>query len=108
MQPSNITLRNGIAYWVNATSSDMSVVSKTLPNGELVTLASMMSSESLALSGDYFYFAAGPAAYRARLDGSAPPQPIVTGYQRLGTLVTDDTWLYFSDYYLGSIGRVAK
>lgn len=108
MQPSNITLRNGVAYWVNATSSDMSVVSKTLPNGELVTLASMMSSESLALSGDYFYFAAGPAAYRARLDGSAPPQAIVTGYQRLGTLVTDDTWLYFSDYYLGSIGRVAK
>ena len=105
--PTSVVLRDDTVYWANTGDSSMGVVSKRLPDGTTTTLALIEGAESLALGKDYCYFAAGPAAYRAPL-ATGPLQSIVSGYERLGTLVTTEHWLYFSDFYRGTIGRVAQ
>jgi hypothetical protein len=83
------------------------MMSKRLPDGAPSTLAVVAGAESLAVGERYCYFGAGPSLFRVPREGGAL-DIVAMGYERIGTLADSGPWLYFADYYRGTIDRVAK
>ena len=85
----------------------MAVMSATLPNGKAKVVAMLEAAEGLAVDDEFAYVGAGPRLFRVPLQGGAA-QEMATGYERLALVAGTEKWVYFADFYRGTIARAAK
>jgi sugar lactone lactonase YvrE len=105
-QPQAISLRQGVAYWTN--EGARSVMKRSVQGSEsAVALAVVNGADALAVGASYCYFGSGTGLWRVPSAGGKL-QLVASGHERIVNIVVAGGWVYFADFYDGTIARAAQ
>ena len=101
-----VAVQDGVVYWTTLGAGRAVVKRNLRSTDQAVSLATLNEAAALAIGPSYCYFGSGTGLWRVPLTGGKL-QLVASGYERLVSIGVAGAWIYFADFYNGTIARAA-